>query len=257
MHVYINLFGRAIPAYGLMIITGVLVANLVAMYFSKKENTDFNDIVIIECYAVLGGFLGAKLLYLITAFGYIDWGRLTDMEYLASLIQGGFVFYGGLIGGLITVFVAGRLQKIDALYYVRSYICLVPLVHGFGRIGCFMAGCCYGIPYHGAFSVVFPENSYALSGVELFPVQLVEAICLILLSILLMYLRFFVKFDYTLELYLFLYGIIRFVLENFRYDAVRGEILGLSTSQWISAGFIVLAILLFVTSRNKGKIKDC
>lgn len=225
-----------------MIVTGILIANLIALYIAKKSNTDHNDFIILECYGVLGGFLGAKILYLLTVLKYIDFSRIFEKEYFLSLMQGGFVFYGGLIGGLAVVLCAGRFQKIETVKYIRTYICLLPLIHGFGRIGCFMAGCCYGVPYHGKISVVFPENSFAPAGVELFPVQLVEACLLIALSILLIFLQVRFEFKYNLELYLLIYAIIRFVLENYRYDAVRGRFLMFSTSQWISIGLMIFAL---------------
>jgi len=251
MHVYTNLFGISVPSYGLMIATGVVLANLVGMLVLKREHLDFNDFMIMEAYCILGAFIGAKILYLVVSYKYIDWGRILDYKYFNDLMLGGFVFYGGLIGGLLFIFLAGRFHKINPKQYLKNFIFLIPFIHCFGRIGCFMAGCCYGIPYHGIGSVVFPEGSYAPAGVELFPVQLVEAICLMTIAITILLLQLIIRFEHTVELYLFMYGIVRFILEYYRYDDIRGGIANLSTSQWISVIMIVVAIISFSFSKKK------
>lgn len=161
MHVYLHLFGLTIPSYGLLIASGVVIGNIIA-FVLKHEKLDFNDWMILEAYCILGGFLGAKLLYLLVSYKSIDWSRITDFQYFNALMLSGFVFYGGLIFGLIFVFLAGKIHKIPAGIYVRKFIFLIPFMHSFGRVGCFMAGCCYGIPYDGigrSFSGRFLCNS--------------------------------------------------------------------------------------------------
>ena len=223
MHLYTDLFGIEVPSYGLMIALGVVLANLVGGFVLKREKLDFNDFIILEAYCMLGAFIGAKVLYLIVSYDYIDWNRILDYVYFNELMIGGFVFYGGLIGGILFIFLGGKLHGIIPKPYIRSFIFLIPFIHCFGRIGCFMAGCCYGVPYHGIGAVVFPEGAYAPSGVELFPVQLVEACCLAMIAVLLLVLQVFIGYRFTVELYLLLYGIERFILEYFRYDDIRGR----------------------------------
>lgn len=253
MHPYVYLFDRAIPTYGLCITTGVLLSNLIAFFFTKRKSLDWNDFIILECYCMLGAFLGAKLLFLLVSFKYIDWKRIFELSYFNSLMQSGFVFYGGLIGGLPATIIAAKVQKIDAGVYIRSLIFLVPLIHSFGRVGCFLAGCCYGIPYSGPGCVVFPYESFAISGVHLFPIQIVEAICLLLISgIVFISMQHFRNY-YTVELYFVLYGTARFFLEYFRYDLIRGKIGGLYTSQWISVLLIITAIVSVVIHKEQLK----
>lgn len=242
MHLYINLFGLSIPSYGLMIVTGVIVANLVAMLVLKRTQQDFNDFILLEAYCILGGFIGAKGLYLIVSWKDIDWSKIINLQYINELMQNGFVFYGGFIGGILFLYLGGRIHKIKPAPYVRNLIFLIPFIHCFGRIGCFMAGCCYGRPYDGPGAVVFPENSYALPGVKLFPVQLVEAGLLLMIALIVLILQIKKNWYYTIETYLILYGVVRFALEYFRYDEIRGRWVGLSTSQWISIGLEILAM---------------
>lgn len=253
MHVYVHLPGRDLPSYGLLITSGVLLANLIALLLRKKLKIVMDDLIILEAYMLIGIFLGAKLLYLITTAPYIEWNRITEPEYFFALIQGGFVFYGGLFGALLMILLAGRIHKIDAVYYIRKVIFLCPFAHAFGRLGCFMAGCCYGIPYHGPCAVVFPEQSFAPSGIELFPVQLLESATLFLISFILGFLTIRFDFAYTIETYFILYGIDRFFIEFLRYDEERGIYGPFSVSQWISliAVFGSAAVILIRKSRQK------
>lgn len=255
MHTYFHIFSLSIPGYGLCIASGVVLANLIALCILKKSDLDVNDFIILESYCFLGAFIGAKLLYLVVSYRQIQWNRFFEPQYFNALMQGGFVFYGGLIGGLLFVFAGSRIHRIEPMRYIRSFIFLIPFIHGFGRVGCFMAGCCYGKPYHGVGAVVFPEGSFAPAGIELFPVQLVEAVLLILISILLLVLQLKIKWIYTIETYLIIYGIVRFFLEYMRYDEERGSFGWLSTSQWISIGLIIGAMISLIFNCRRTKVK--
>lgn len=236
MYSYLHIFGLTLPTYGLLIALGLILGNLMALMVMKKRQMNTDDFLALEGYALLGGFLGAKLLYLFASRHEIDWSRLGDFSYLLDLIRSGFVFYGGLIGGILCVFLAGKLHKIRVMPYLRTAIVFVPFVHAFGRFGCFMAGCCYGIPWQGFPAVIFPENSSAPAGIPLFPVQLVEALGLLVIFGIELWLLLKKNFRYTTELYILLYAVLRFIMEFFRYDDIRGFAAGISTSQWICLG---------------------
>ena len=251
MQVYIHIFGLNIPSYGLMILLGLILGNVCAGIVVKKEGLNINNFIALEGYSLMGAFLGAKLLFFIVSYKQIDWNRIFELEYFNRLMQGGFVFYGGLIGAILFVLLAGKLHKINVNDYLRSAVYMIPVMHGFGRIGCFMAGCCYGRPYDGFGAVVYPKESFAVSGVPLFPVQLVEAVLLLLLGTILMYLRVKKRWHYTLETYILVYGVIRFVLEYLRYDEDRGIWAGLSTSQWISIAMILVTVGYLIYTNNK------
>jgi len=256
MHLYINLFGLTIPSYGLFITTGVILANIIAIIVLKKTKQDFDNFIILEAYCFLGAFIGAKLVYLVVSFNEIDWSSIKDFYSFNHLMQSGFVFYGGLIGGLLFVFGAGKVHKIQTIEYMRNLTFLIPFAHSIGRIGCYMAGCCYGIPYDGPGAVIFPQGSFAIPGVKLFPVQLVESALLMILAALILALQLKLKWHYTIETYLVAYGVIRFFLEYYRYDEARGFIAGLSTSQWISILLIAFVIAYNVAKKIKLKINN-
>ena len=262
MHICFHLFGLQIPAYGTMIALGLVLANAAAVIMARRRGEDLNDFILTEAWCVLCGFAGAKALYLIVSARQIDWSAVRGVAGVNALMSGGFVFYGGLIGGLIGWFLAAKIHKIDAVGIVKRAAFMVPLIHGFGRIGCFCAGCCYGVPYEGPGAVVFPEGPYTLPGVPLFPVQLTEAAVLFVLAALLLGLQLRTDrraaadgtapraWTYPVELYFLVYGAARFVLEFLRYDDVRGHIGALSTSQVISLAAVAAGIVLIILKKN-------
>ncbi len=166
MHVHLNVFGLELPGYGTAIMIGIVLASLIGGIHIKRRGLDINDFIILETIGVFFGFLGAKLLYLIVSFKDIDWSRLSEPAYLSYVLSAGFVFYGGIILAAVAVFIAGKLNKIDTGRYFREVVFLVPFAHGFGRIGCYFAGCCFGVPYSGPLAVTFPEGSSAPAGIS-------------------------------------------------------------------------------------------
>lgn len=254
MKLYFELFGCTLPSYGFLICLGIIVGNLIALGITKVQNNNIFDFIVLEAYAFLGAFIGAKLLYYIVSYQEIEWSQITDVHYLNQLMQSGFIFYGGLIGALLSVFLAGRLHHLPVGQYLQDYSFLIPFIHAFGRIGCFMAGCCYGVPYEGPGAIIFPENSLAPSGVALFPIQLAEAGILILLAVTMLIIRIKYPNMNTVFLYLFTYGIIRFLLEYLRYDDARGRIGLFSTSQWISLIIIVYTTFHYISVKSQNGI---
>ena len=196
------------------------------------------DIELAFAWGIVGCFLGAKLLYLLTSLPAIA----RDLHLLASepelfidrYLLGGFVFYGGLYGCLGAVFIYCRAEKVDFYMLLERMLPVIPLVHGFGRIGCFCMGCCYGVESE-TFGIAFNESPVAPNGAHLFPVQLIEAACVFAMFFMLDSMgRRHTGGRTMLALYLISYSLLRFALEFLRGDAYRGFILGLSTSQLIA-----------------------
>lgn len=239
-----------------MIITALTAVNLTAFVMTRKDSTyRFDDFVLTECYMAIGAVIGAKLLYILTAIRFIDFSKLTDPEYLKNLLNGGFVFYGGLLAAVLFAFLAKRIHNIDVSRYLNHFAFLIPAGHGFGRIGCFLAGCCYGCPYNGPFAVTFPQESFAPAGIPLFPVQLLEAGLLFITSLSLYYLYIRKGGKHALALYLFIYSVIRFFTEFLRWDDYRGHILFLSTSQAVSLVLFKTVSAYFIIIHHRGRKK--
>lgn len=87
----------------------------------------------------------------------------------------GFVVYGGIIAGFLTAIVYCRIKKLYFLEYFDLAVASISMAQGFGRIGCFLAGCCYGRETTSRFGVVFPEGGLAPAGVKLIPTQLISS----------------------------------------------------------------------------------
>ena len=140
------------------------------------------------------------------------------------------MFYGGLIGLLLGAYIYCRAAKADYWAVICRALPAVPLAHGFGRIGCFLTGCCYGRECS-ALGIAFAHSEVAPNGVPLFPVQLVEAACVLGLAPALASMsRRGRTGREMLAAYLISYGVLRFILEFFRGDGCRGFLLGLSVS---------------------------
>lgn len=242
---YLSFFNINIPSYSIMILLGLIISNIFAYIIIKRSNLLIDDLILIETYALSFGMLGAKFLYLFISRKDIDFTRILDWSYIQPYIKGGFVFYGGFIGGLLGIYLVKIIHKVDVITYLSKLIFCIPLAHGFGRIGCYLAGCCYGIPYDGPLSITYYDIPYTLCNVSLFPIQLVEAISLFLIAIILFYLVVKNKGSTKLILYYFIsYSILRFFIEFYRYDSARGSIWFLSTSQWISIAILISSIFI-------------
>ena len=252
LHPTFSLFGKDVPFYGVLFFTGLLVAAFVAFALCRKRAVERFDIVCAEVYAGIGGILGAKLLFLLVSIPLI----IKYKPDFLSLIKGGFVFYGGAIGGAAGLWIYCKQFHLPAVDYFDLAAVVVPLGHAFGRVGCFLSGCCYGMPYDGFGSYTYYEalDVNTPIGVPLLPIQLIESVCLLLLFCvqLALFLRSPDRKWRPTVVYLTVYPILRFVLEFFRGDAVRGGFLGLSTSQWISLLLLLgMAVLFLVRKRKK------
>lgn len=253
---YLNLFGISIPMYGVWIFVGLVLAILLAVFRAKKADLKRDDVFYTCLFAIIGLIVGGKLLYLITVIPiFVQRPELLASEEVwKALMMGGFVFYGGLIGALLMIFWYTKLYKIPVFSMLDGLIPSVPLAHAFGRIGCFFAGCCYGIPSE--YGVEFSASEIAPHGVKLLPVQLIEAgLNMVLFALLLILGRFCRRRGLLTGVYLGGYAVIRFVLEFFRYDAERGGFWGLSTSQWISIILLPIAVLIICFAEKKQRFE--
>lgn len=250
---FINILGITLPMYGIMAIVGFAAALFAAVKLTMVYSLPKQDLLFGAVYMVIGIIIGAKIMYFIT---YIP-GIIKHFDVVAEypwetimLVFSGYVFYGGLIGGAIGIVIYAKQYKLKVLQFADVIAPVIPLFHGFGRIGCFLGGCCYGMEYHGPLAVKFPYNELIpeLNQTERFPVQLLEAgLNFILFGILYYYGFKKRKSGKTLGLYLLCYTVIRIVTECFRGDIVRGVSSGgISTSQIISLLLIPLGIWLVV-----------
>ena len=167
---------------------------------------------------------------------------------------GGFVVYGGIIGGILVGWLYCRIKKLKFLEYFDLMMPSIALAQGFGRIGCFLAGCCYGKETSGPLAVTFTNSDFAPNNVALIPTQIYSGFLDFAHFLLLLYVAKHKKADgQVAACYLIFYSIGRFVIEFFRGDIERGSVGVLSTSQFISIFTTVAGIILLLTVVKKQK----
>ena len=230
--------------YGFMIAVGVIAAWIVTDYRAKRQKLDRDHVFSLVIWCLLGGLLCAKLLFWITEWKTI----MADPGYLLDTLSDGFVVYGGIIGGILAGCLYCRVKRVDFWKYFDLVMPSVALAQGFGRIGCLLAGCCYGRETESAFSIIFQNSDFAPNHVDLIPTQIYSSVLNFLHFGILLYIARHKKADgQVAACYLIFYSIGRFVLEFFRGDLIRGSVGSLSTSQFISlfilaAGIVILAV---------------
>lgn len=245
-----NIGPLTIHMYGLMIGIGFLSAYLLCDYRAKKRGLNEDIIFGILWSAIIGGFLGTRLLYYI-----VDIKSIIENPSLIWNFSNGYVVYGGIIGGILVSMLYCRHKKVRFIEYFDLVMPTVALAQGFGRIGCFCAGCCYGAETDSAFGITFHNSLYAPNNIKLIPTQLMSSAGdFVFAIILLSYARKKRKDGQVASLYLLLYSIGRFIIEFFRND-YRGSIGFMSTSQIISVGIFAIGVIMWVLS-TKGTFSE-
>ena len=234
---FIKVFGLTIPMYGVSMFVGVVAAMIVVHILKKRVVLSEDDFYSAIIWTIVCGMLGAKLLYLIVEIKHI----IADPGFLLNSITSGFVYYGGLIGAFLGFLFFSIHKKQTFLLYSDMFLPCISLGMIFGRIGCFFAGCCYGIITDSPLGICFP----ALNGTKVLPTQLFESVfCLLLFILLLFIYKKQKRHGLSSSVFCIGYGLWRFIIEFFRGDE-RGNVGILSTSQFISI-FIFLAGLILL-----------
>ena len=254
MHPTLELFGLSIPTYGTCAIIGFAVCSLVALVrhknFKELQSVDLTNSAAL---LLVGVICGGRLLSIVTQIptAIRNWGLLTrNPELLLELFGNGLVFYGGLFGAIAALYIYVTHYKLNADWFFDFFVPLFPLFHAFGRLGCFFNGCCYGFESE-TFGIAFENSLSAPNGVPFFPIQLVCSVLNLLLFAWLW--RFEARHHLegkTLAAYLGVYAVLRFTVEFFRGDTIRGIYFGLSTSQWISLAILVVLAILCIKQKG-------
>ena len=235
-----EIFGIQVKSYGLMIAIGIIVAATLFINKGKKKGFDEDSLLNLIIFAIIGGMLGGKGLFIITEFKNI----IKEPSILLNFGYG-FVIYGAIGGGALAMYLYCKRKKWNVIEMIDMTVPGLAIAQGFGRIGCFLAGCCYGAETTSPLGVEFPENSLAPSGIHIHPTQIYSSIFDFLLGfILLYYSKKERKNGKVMGLYLIIYSIGRFLVEFLRNDP-RGNVGILSTSQFIAIFTLVLGIIIF------------
>ena len=237
--------GLTVHGYGLCIGLGIAAALLLIWRRAEERRLDAKTVNTLVLLILAAGFAGAKIFFL---FAHWSEFRANPPGVLGSE---GFVVYGGIVCGLGAAYLYCRKRSLPFLRWADCFVPGVALAQGFGRIGCFLAGCCFGKPTDSIFGVVFPAGSAAPAGVPLWPVQLFSAAGDLLLAGTLLLLEKKRRGDGLLTgAYLLLYSVGRFLIEFLRADP-RGAVGIFSTSQLIAL-FAAAAAAVILLLRKRG-----
>ena len=216
-----------------------MAAGILFIYFRLDEiGLTFKELAL---YCMIGSLfcvISAKAVY---AISYLPTAGFSLANFFHYFINGGIVFYGGLLGVILGIAVMARIQHRSSIYLLDEVAPAFPLFHAIARFGCLFGGCCYGIPWH--WGVTMAESPDVIR----FPVQITESICNILIfSVLLIRAKRKKSFSGSFRMYMFSYASCRFLLEFLRGDMDRGIWLwGLSTSQ------IIALLIMFTIGRKR------
>jgi phosphatidylglycerol:prolipoprotein diacylglycerol transferase len=251
-----------IGTFGLMVAIGFIVAYWVAIRRAAAAGLSEDRFANLALVSLFAGIVGAKALFVL-----VYWGQDTFSNLLFS--RSGLVYYGGLAAGVAAGWGMTKRNGWDPALVADVIAPVIPLGQFFGRIGCFLNGCCYGKVCSNWMGVEFPkiEREGQLIGSQVYyeqhlrgliepgrshslpvyPTQLFEAgACLLTFFLLHSYLSPRTKFKGQLALvYLLVYAAVRFAIEGFRDDPRTPWQGGLSTSQIISIGVALFALALW------------
>lgn len=255
MHpILFELGGITVYSYGFMIALGVIGAVTYLFFQGRKDvGLTFDQANSLFLIIFIAAFLGGKVfLFFENASSYA--------QHPGKLLAGrGFVFYGSFLFAVPAMLWFFRKHKLNTYKMLDVMAVVTCIVHMFGRMGCFLAGCCYGKPTEGPLGVIFTDAAcQAPLHHPLVPTQLLEAgyILIVMLVLLLIKSKFQKFYGQLFLLYLILYAIGRSVLEIFRGDVARGFIIdsALSHSQFIALLMVIAAGFVYNRWSKKNPI---
>ena len=260
----IEAFGRSIPyySYGAMLALAFLVGAALAAFNGRREGVPAERVITLSVLILLAAMLGARVLHVLMADN--------PSGGVLSAQTGGFAFYGGLIGGIGVSLAYCRYHQIPFLRMADTMVPSIVLGQGIGRLGCLLAGCCWGraaahplpdwLPGTAAFDwpqslalTFMHPDSLAQRGIALVPTQVASSLsCFVIFAVLWFIVRPRKTFvGQQLAAYLIMYPVVRSFWELFRGDP-RGLYFGdmLSTSQLVSVPMLGLGIWLMSRGRR-------
>ncbi len=242
-----------IPTYGFFVATAIITGIMAGNYWAVKyEGYEEDKIASASFWIILWGVIGAKLFFIV----FEDWNEFVVHPISSFFSRQGFVIYGAIIGGAISAYFIFRRYKMSFLKVADSFVPALAMGIGIGRLGCWSAGCCYGMPTGGRCGAIFPLSAFVYrlgdmsSGVRVpvppftpvVPTQLLHSIANFTVFFILW--RVFLKnkkFDgQVFTMFFILYGTFRFLIEFLRIDTPHTFLFGMSAAQM--TGFFLVPI---------------
>ncbi len=243
-----------IRMYGIMAALGFLAGCLLVNLLRKHAKMSSDQASASLFIAMVAGIIGARTFYVIQFFQYYR----NDLAKIFRIDQGGLVFYGGFLFAIGALIVYCRRSRLDFIRVLDVYAPAIAVAHACGRIGCFLNGCCYGKPTALPWGIVCPAGSEPAKhyhNAALHPVQIYEAVAMLLFFWLYLYLARRGKRGMAMSAYLAIYGILRFGNELLRGDHQRHFVL--TQAQFIGLAIIPVGIgLFFYFARHENKTTE-
>ena len=236
-----------IYSYGVLLAAAYLLGLWTAARRARRAGLDANKVLDLGIWVIIAALIGAKALLLI-----VDFEQFTSSpQEFMTLLRSGGVFYGGLIAAIVVCIYQLRKHKLPLWTSGDLFAPGIALGYMVGRLGCLLAGCCYGKPTDVPWAITFTDPAAQLNvgtplNQALHPTQLYESLAgLVILVLLLVLERRGRQFPgRTFWLFVLFYAVSRFIIEFYRGDD-RGLVLNLlSTSQFISVVLAPLSVIM-------------
>lgn len=234
----VNMINTKIPLYGILVVTGILSGlyimykNVKTLNYKKEENYG------LILYILLGTLFGAKYFTLLTNFN-----KFKDNIDFKKI---GLSSYGAIIGILILLIIFAKQYKKNFKDLINNILPAIPLMYGISKIGCFLAGCCYGIKYNGPLSITYKYSLSAPKNISLLPIQIIETITFILIYL---YISKKKKENKNIiGITLLLCGLSKFLLDYLRMNHIDKI---LTVNQIVSIPFIIIGLILYFKEKSE------
>lgn len=259
MHPLLFEIGRfPVYTYGVLLAAAYLVGLWLAVRRARARGLNGDRVMDLGIWIIASALIGAKLLLLVVDFQYYS----QNPGELFGVFRSGGVFYGGLIAAVAVAFWYMRRSRLPLWPTTDAFAPGIALGHVVGRLGCVMAGCCYGRPTSVPWAITFTSPLAAANvgtplGVPLHPTQLYEAGAelLILIALLATERRGRAFPGRTFWLYMLAYAVTRFIIEFYRGDP-RGAVGIFSTSQFISLLLVPVSIVMLIRLAQRSRAPE-
>lgn len=236
-----------IYSYGVLLAAAYLLGLWLAVKRARAAGVDGNKVMDLLIWVIIAALVGAKALLFIVDFSHFT----SSWQEFTTLLRSGGVFYGGLIAAIVVGVYQLRKHRLPLWPSTDLFAPGIALGYMVGRLGCLLAGCCYGRPTDVAWAITFTDPAANFNvgtplNVALHPTQLYESLAglVILVALLVLERRPNPFAGRTFWSFAFLYGVLRFIIEFFRGDD-RGLVFNsLSTSQFISVVLVPLSLFM-------------
>jgi phosphatidylglycerol:prolipoprotein diacylglycerol transferase len=251
-----------VNSYGLMLALAFIVGIFLALKKAEKRGIDNNTIINLAFVVMVSAIVGSRLFYVLFHLEEFK-GRwlytFLPIQPDGSIGLGGLIFLGGFLGAILSGAIYIQKKGLSFWKVVDSVAPSLALGLFFGRIGCFLNGCCFGKTCSLPWAVTFPPNSaagYQMAGVAIHPTQLYSSAYGLLIFIILMLLDRKKHYDgFLFAIFLMLYGVSRFTVDFFRfYESQMFLIDGIGFNQILSFLLVVSGIILLLMKKT-GDVK--